>query len=93
MSEETKTAKEQIRSFVERAERLNAERKALSDDLKELYAEAKGSGFDKDVLKQVIKARDKDPSLMDREENNAIFDVYWDALQGPSLAHAHEEAA
>jgi uncharacterized protein (UPF0335 family) len=73
-------AGDQLRSFVERIERLNEERKALSDDIKEVYAEAKGAGFDTKVMRQLIKERgiDKD----DLEEAQTILDVYRKALGG-----------
>jgi uncharacterized protein (UPF0335 family) len=50
-------AQDQLRAFVERIERLEEEKKAIADDIKEIYAEAKGNGFDTKVLRQVIRIR------------------------------------
>lgn len=69
---------DRIRSFVERAERLHEERAALADDLKELFAEAKGQGFDVKVLKKIIQDRAKDPN--ERAEFEALLDAYKHAL-------------
>ena len=50
-------AKEHLRSFVERIERLEEEKKALADDIREVYSEAKGTGFDTKVMRQVVRLR------------------------------------
>ena len=50
----------QLRSFVERIERLEEEKKAIADDIRDVYAEAKGNGFDTKVMRQVIRLRKKD---------------------------------
>jgi uncharacterized protein (UPF0335 family) len=71
-------AGERLRSFVERIERLEEEKKALSDDIREVYAEAKGTGFDTKVLRQVIRLRAMDQS--DRSEMEELLDVYKRAL-------------
>ena len=69
---------ERLRSFVERIERLEEEKKALSDDIREVYSEAKGTGFDVKVLRQIIRLRKMDSS--DRSEMEEVLDVYKRAL-------------
>ena len=71
-------AGERLRSFVERIERLEEEKVALSADIREVYAEAKGAGFDIKVMRQLIKLRKMDKD--DRSEMEAILDVYERAL-------------
>ena len=71
-------AQDQLRAFVERIERMEEEKKAISDDIKEIYAEAKGNGFDTKVLRQVIRIRKQDRS--ERLEQEAILDLYLAAL-------------
>lgn len=64
-----------LTSVVERAETLIADKKAIGEDLKELFAEAKGAGFDVPTIKQVIKKRAEDPAK--RKEASDLFDLYW----------------
>lgn len=71
-------ASERLRSFVERIERLEEEKKALADDIREVYAEAKGTGFDTKVLRQIIRLRSMDQS--DRQEQEELLDTYKRAL-------------
>lgn len=71
-------AKEHLRSFVERVERLNEEREALSSDIREVYSEAKGQGFDTKIMRMVVKLRKLDTA--DRQEQDAILDLYLGAL-------------
>lgn len=71
-------AKDQLKSFVERIERLEEDKKAIADDIKDVYAEAKATGFDTKVMKQVIRLRKQDRS--EREEQEAILDLYLQAL-------------
>jgi uncharacterized protein (UPF0335 family) len=71
-------AANQLRSFVERIERLEEEKKALGEDIKEVYDEAKGTGFDTKILKKIVALRKKDPDEIDEEE--ALLDVYKRAL-------------
>lgn len=71
-------AKERLRSFVERVERLEEEMKALSDDRKEVYAEAKGEGFDVKTMREVIRLRKMDKA--DLQEREAMLDLYKSAL-------------
>ena len=67
-----------LRSFIERIERLEEERAALSTDIREGYSEAKGQGFDTKVMRQVIRLRKLD--IADRQEQEAILDLYMSAL-------------
>ncbi len=71
-------AQEQIRSIVERIERLEEEKKAIAEDIKEVYAEAKAMGLDTRVLRKVITIRKKDPH--EREEEEAMLALYLHAL-------------
>lgn len=82
MTEPTKTsfAQGQLRSLVERIERLEEEKKTISDDISEVYAEAKGNGFDVKVLRKLIAQRKKDAG--DLAEEEAILDLYLAALNG-----------
>jgi uncharacterized protein (UPF0335 family) len=80
MAEKTKTsfAQGQLRALVERIERLEEEKKSIAGDIKEVYAEAKGNGFDTKVLRKVISLRRKDQA--ERQEEEAMIDVYLAAL-------------
>lgn len=69
---------DQLRSFIERIENLETEKKALSEDIKEVYAEAKGEGFDTKVMRQVIRIRRMDEA--DLHEQEELIDVYKRAL-------------
>lgn len=71
-------AGEQLRAFVERIERLEEEKQAIADDVKEVYAEAKGTGFDVKVLRQIVRIRKQDKN--ERMEQEAILDLYMHAL-------------
>jgi len=71
-------AKEHLRSFVERIERLEEEKKALADDIREVYSEAKGTGFDTKVMRQVVRLRQMESA--DRQEQEAMLDLYLNAL-------------
>lgn len=68
----------QLKSIVERIERLEEERKAIGDDIKDIYAEAKGNGFDVKALRTIIRLRKQDPAA--RAEQEAILDTYKQAL-------------
>jgi uncharacterized protein (UPF0335 family) len=83
-------AQDQIRAFVERIERLEEEKKAIADDIKEVYAEAKGNGFDTKVLRQVIRIRKQDRA--ERLEQEAILELYLAAL-GMQMAPTEAEQA
>lgn len=71
-------AKDQLKSIVERVERLEEEKAALSGDIKEVYAEAKGHGFDTKIVRQVVRIRKMDTT--EREERDALLDLYMSAL-------------
>ena len=78
MQGESNFAREQLRSLVERIERLEEEKKAIAEDIKEVYAEAKALGFDTKVMRKVIAMRKKDPQ--EREEEEAMLALYLQAL-------------
>lgn len=71
-------ASRQLQSFIERVERLNEEKKGISDDISEVFAEAKGQGFDTKVMRKVIAIRKIDPAV--RQEEEALLDLYLHAL-------------
>ncbi len=71
-------AADRLRSIVERIERLEEERKALGNDIKDIYAEAKSAGFDVKVLRQLIRVRKQEPAEV--EELETLLDVYRRAL-------------
>lgn len=68
----------QIKSIVERIERLEEERKAIGDDIKDIYAEAKGNGYDVKALRTIIRMRKQDAAA--RTEQEAILETYMHAL-------------
>ena len=68
----------QLRAFVERIERLEEEKKALAGDIKEVYAEAKGNGFDTKILRKVISIRKMEEA--ERQEQESLLDLYMAAL-------------
>jgi uncharacterized protein (UPF0335 family) len=74
----TAFAKGQLKSLVERIERLEEEKKTIAADIKEVYAEAKGHGFDTKILRKVISIRKKDKEELEEEE--AMLDLYLGAL-------------
>lgn len=71
-------AKDQLKSLVERVERLEEEKSALTADIREVYSEAKGHGFDTKIMRQVVRLRRLDRA--DRQEQEAILDLYLGAL-------------
>ncbi|MGV3652049.1 MAG: DUF2312 domain-containing protein [Devosia sp.] len=71
-------AQDQLRAFVERIERMEEEKAAIAEDIKEIYAEAKGNGFDTKVLRQIIRIRKQDHN--ERMEQEAILELYLAAL-------------
>lgn len=73
-----KVAAEELRQFVERYERLEAEKKDIADQQKEVMAEAKGRGYDTKAIKQLVALRKKDPD--DIAEEEAILELYKDAI-------------
>ena len=71
-------AKEQLKSIVERIERLEEEKKGISASIKEVYSEAKANGFDTKILKMIVKLRKKEAN--EREEEQSLLDLYMSAL-------------
>ncbi len=71
-------AKDQLKAFVERVERLEEEKKAIADDIRDVYAEAKGNGFDVKSLRVVVRLRKQD--VNERKEQEAILETYLHAL-------------
>ncbi|MBI1684438.1 nucleoid-associated protein GapR [Caulobacter hibisci] len=72
------TAQGQLKSIIERVERLAVEKAEISDQIDEVYAEAKGNGFDVKVLKTVVRLRKTDRAK--RQEADAILDLYLSAI-------------
>jgi uncharacterized protein (UPF0335 family) len=70
--------KDQLKAFVERVERLEEEKKTIADDIRDVYAEAKGSGFDIKALRTVVRLRKQDAN--ERKEQEAILETYLHAL-------------
>jgi uncharacterized protein (UPF0335 family) len=75
---ETGVAGEELKQFVERIERLEEEKKSISDDVRDVYAEAKGRGFDVKAIRSIVRLRAKEPQ--EREEEEAILELYKSAL-------------
>jgi uncharacterized protein (UPF0335 family) len=71
-------AADQLRSIIDRIERLEEEKKALAEDIKEVYAEAKGNGFDVKIIRKIISIRKRDRAELDEEET--ILELYLRAL-------------
>jgi uncharacterized protein (UPF0335 family) len=78
MTETGHNSKEQLKSVVERIERLGEEIKDLQSDQRDIYAEAKGNGFDVKALRQIIRIRAEDPNK--RAEREAILETYMQTL-------------
>lgn len=72
----------QIRSFVERIERLEEEKKALAEDIKEVYSEAKSQGFDAKILRKLVAERKRD--YAERQEEEALLELYRAAFGAPA---------
>jgi uncharacterized protein (UPF0335 family) len=68
----------QLRAFVERIERLEEDKKTVAEDIKEVYAELKGTGFDTKAVRTIIRLRKKDQA--ERQEEETILDLYMNAL-------------
>ena len=71
-------AAKQLRSFIERVERLEEEKKGLAEDIRDVFAEAKGNGFDTKVMKMIIRERKLDAA--ERQERDAVLDLYRHAM-------------
>jgi uncharacterized protein (UPF0335 family) len=71
-------AADQLKAFIERIERLEEEKASLAGDIREVYGEAKGNGFDTKILRKIISIRKKD--FAERQEEEAVLDLYMQAL-------------
>ena len=71
-------AKDQLKAIIARIEKLEEEKKAISDDIRDVYAEAKGTGFDVKALRAVVRLRKQDAN--ERQEQEAILETYLHAL-------------
>ena len=85
MSTSNGIAGDQLRSFIERVENLEIEKKAIGDDIKSVFDEAKGTGFDTKIMKKVLALRKK--SSAERQEEEAILDLYLHALGMTPIEH------
>ena len=74
------TAQTQLRTIIERIERLEEDKAGVMADLKEVYAEAKGNGFDTKILRKVVRMRKQDKAKLSEEE--ALIDLYLSAIGG-----------
>ena len=74
----TKFAKDQLKAIIERIERLEEEKKTISDDIRDVYAEAKGNGYDVKALRTIIRLRKQDAN--ERAEQETILETYMQAL-------------
>jgi uncharacterized protein (UPF0335 family) len=74
------TAQGKLKSIIERIERLEEDKKAVANDMKEVYAEAKGDGFDTKILRKVVRLRAQDSAK--RQEEEALIDLYVAAIGG-----------
>lgn len=71
-------AKDQLKSLIERVERLEEDKRTIADDIKEVYAEAKSTGFDTRIMRQVVRLRKMEDH--ERQEREALLDLYQSAL-------------
>ncbi len=78
MSTLQKAAQDQLRQFIEQIERLEEEKKALAGDIRDKFLEAKGTGFDVKVMRQILRLRKK--SKTERQEEDSVLEVYMHAL-------------
>ena len=74
----TSFAKDQLRSIIERIERMEEEKKTIGEDIRDIYAEAKGNGYDVKALRQIVRLRKQDPN--ERAEAETILETYMAAL-------------
>jgi uncharacterized protein (UPF0335 family) len=74
----TSFAKDQLKSIIERIERLEEEKKAIADDIRDVYAESKGNGYDVKALRAIVRMRKQDPN--ERLEEETILETYMQAL-------------
>ena len=88
MNQSGGVAGDRLRAFVERIEHVEAEIAELSEGKKEIFAEAKGEGYDVKILREIVKLRKQDKD--ERDEHETLLDVYLSAIEnaGPQLAKA-----
>ena len=93
MADEVGVAGDRVRSFVERIEQLEREIAELNEGKKEVFAEAKGEGFDVKILREIIKLRKQDQE--ERDEHETLLDVYLRAMKAaePEVPEALAKAA
>lgn len=78
MDEITNATAQQLKAFIERIERLEEEKKNIADDIKDVYAEAKGNGFDTKVIRKIVSIRKQDAN--ERKEQDEILSLYLQAI-------------
>lgn len=84
-------AGEQLRSYIERIERLEEEKKGIAEDIREVYAMARATGFDTKIMRKVVQIRKMD--VAERQEQDSLIDIYLHAIEGGDLpAKAGDEA-
>ncbi|OWK35223.1 hypothetical protein FRUB_04512 [Fimbriiglobus ruber] len=88
---DTSQSADQLRSVIERVEKLEEEKAAIAGDIRDVFAEAKGNGFDVKAIRQIIKLRKLDAS--ERDEQESILDTYLRALGMAPELEDDEEAA
>lgn len=86
MTDTVGIAGDRIRAFVERVEHIEEEIKALNEGKKEIFAEAKGDGFDVKVLKEIIRLRKQDKD--ERDEHEFLLELYLRAMETPDTERA-----
>jgi uncharacterized protein (UPF0335 family) len=74
----TQFARDQLKSYIERIERLEEQKKAMADDIRDVYTEAKGNSFDVKAMREIIRLRKQDPD--ERHDREAILETYMQAL-------------
>jgi uncharacterized protein (UPF0335 family) len=79
MTDQSSVSSDELKSFIDRIERLNEERAVVSVEISSVYTEAKSNGFDAKVIRQIIADRKQDAS--ERQEQEAIYDLYMQALE------------
>lgn len=89
MSDVGGVAGKRLKSLIERIERLEEEKRALREDIKEVYAEAKGIGFDTKIMRQLIRERRKDADDLDEEAT--LLDLYRRAIDCAAATAQHEQ--
>ena len=72
-------AANQLKAYIERIERLEEEKRAITQDIREVYSEAKGTGFDPKIMRQIVKLRKIERS--ERQEQEALLELYMTALE------------